>query len=74
MVPSSDVAAQAAPAAEAIRATALDYIEGWFIGDPDRMERALHPELVKRFVVTDETTHRDWIDGMGITKLVEDTR
>ena len=30
----------------AIRATALDYIEGWYTGDPVRMERALHPELV----------------------------
>jgi hypothetical protein len=33
---------------EAIRAVALDYIEGWFDGDAGRMERALHPELVKR--------------------------
>ena len=32
----------------AIVATALDYFEGWFDGDPERMERALHPTLVKR--------------------------
>jgi Putative lumazine-binding len=32
----------------AIVATALDYFEGWFDGDPARMERALHPELAKR--------------------------
>lgn len=32
----------------AIRTAALDYYEGWFDGDPARMERALHPELVKR--------------------------
>ena len=25
-----------------------DYIDGWFDGDADRMEHALHPELVKR--------------------------
>lgn len=34
----------------AIRATALDYIEGWYTGDAARMERALHPHLAKRFL------------------------
>jgi Putative lumazine-binding len=33
---------------DAIRAAALDYIEGWFDGDAGRMDRALHPDLVKR--------------------------
>jgi hypothetical protein len=33
---------------DAIRAIALNYIEGWFDGDAVRMERALHPELMKR--------------------------
>jgi Putative lumazine-binding len=33
---------------DAIVATALDYFEGWFDGDVERMERALHPELAKR--------------------------
>jgi Putative lumazine-binding len=33
---------------EAIRATVLDYFEGWFDGDTGRMDRALHPELAKR--------------------------
>ena len=32
----------------AVVATALDYFEGWFDGDAERMERALHPELAKR--------------------------
>jgi hypothetical protein len=32
----------------AIEATVLDYFEGWFDGDAERMERALHPELAKR--------------------------
>jgi ketosteroid isomerase-like protein len=26
----------------------LDYFEGWFDGDVDRMDRALHDDLVKR--------------------------
>jgi Putative lumazine-binding len=33
---------------EAILATVSDYVEGWFDGDASRMERALHPELMKR--------------------------
>ncbi len=33
---------------DAVRATALDYIEGWYTGDAARMERALHDDLVKR--------------------------
>jgi hypothetical protein len=33
---------------DAIRSVVLDYVEGWFEGDADRMKRALHPELVKR--------------------------
>ena len=33
---------------EAVVAAALDYFEGWFDGDEARMERALHPNLVKR--------------------------
>ena len=32
----------------AIVATVLDYFEGWFDGDAERMERALHPALAKR--------------------------
>jgi ketosteroid isomerase-like protein len=33
---------------ELITRTALDYFEGWFDGDVERMDRALHPDLVKR--------------------------
>ena len=32
----------------AVEACVRDYFEGWFEGDPIRMERALHPELAKR--------------------------
>jgi ketosteroid isomerase-like protein len=31
-----------------IVATALAYFEGWFDGDVERMDRALHPNFVKR--------------------------
>jgi ketosteroid isomerase-like protein len=33
---------------ELITQVALDYFEGWFDGDAVRMDRALHPDLVKR--------------------------
>jgi hypothetical protein len=33
---------------DAIVRAALDYFEGWFEGDADRMRRALHPDLAKR--------------------------
>ena len=33
-----------------IRTALLDYFEGWFDGDPVRMESALHPDLAKRGV------------------------
>ena len=46
--------AQTASEAEAIKQTALDYIEGWYEGNAERMERALHPELAKRIVHTNK--------------------
>jgi ketosteroid isomerase-like protein len=33
---------------ELIRDVVLDYFEAWFDGDDARMDRALHPDLVKR--------------------------
>jgi hypothetical protein len=57
-----------------IRQAALDYIEGWWAGDAARMGRALHPELVKRILVRDPESDREWIDTMGATRLVAGTR
>jgi Putative lumazine-binding len=34
----------------AIRTTVMDYVEGWYEGDAERMNRCLHPCLVKRAV------------------------
>src|ERR1044072_269786 len=45
--------AQAAVDHESIIATAMDYFEGWFNGDAERMARALHPDLTKRGVTVD---------------------
>ena len=38
----------------AIKQTALDYVEGWYEGNAERMERSLHPDLAKRIVNTNE--------------------
>lgn len=66
------------PAAEAdrtaIRQTALDYIEGWYEGNAERMERALHPELAKRIVQTNPQYKRSRLDQMGALSLVQGTR
>ena len=62
------------PEAAAIRRTALDYIEGWYEGDAARMERALHPELAKRIVMTDSATGNSRLDSMGAMTLVQRVR
>ena len=67
-------AAQSAADSAAIRAAALDYVEGWYEGNPERMTRALHPELVKRIVVPDTTTGRSVLQNMGASALVNGTR
>jgi hypothetical protein len=66
--------AQTAADSSAIRATALDYVEGWYDGNAERMSRAVHPELVKRIVVSDTATKRSVIETMGATALVNGTR
>jgi hypothetical protein len=66
--------AQTAADSSSIRATALDYVEGWYEGNPGRMGRALHPELVKRIVASDTATKRSVLENMGASALVNGTR
>ena len=40
--------AQTTADSAAIRETALNYVEGWYTGNADRMRSALHPDLAKR--------------------------
>ena len=44
------ISAQSAKDTVAIKETVLNYIEGYFNQDGKRMEKALHPELVKRSI------------------------
>jgi putative lumazine-binding protein len=65
--------AQSPADAAAIKQTALDYIEGWYEGNAERMERALHPELAKRIVRTNAEGNSR-LDQMSAMTLVQYTR
>src|SRR5436305_14632705 len=65
--------AQSAADAEAIKQTALDYIEGWYEGNAERMERALHPELAKRIVRTNKEGMSN-LGQMSAMTLVQGTK
>jgi hypothetical protein len=79
-VSSSNTQAQTSPAnvsaadAAAIKQTALDYIEGYYEGNAERMERALHPDLAKRIVRTDAKSGRSGLGQMSAMTLVQATR
>ena len=66
--------AQSAADSAGIRAAAMDYIEGYYTGDAERMTRALHPELAKRIVRTDSTSHHSMIQQMSAMTLINGTR
>jgi len=68
----SNTCAQSSGDAAAIKQTALDYIEGWYEGNAERMEKSLHPELAKRIVQTKNGISR--LDQMGAMTLVQGTR
>ena len=71
-VPPRCARAQAAAAdSAAIRAAALDYIEGWYAGDSARMRRAVHPQLAKRVVEARGAT--SGLENMGADALVSAT-
>jgi putative lumazine-binding protein len=70
----SGINAQASDADKtAITQTALDYIEGWYEGNPDRMERALSPDLAKRIVRTDPQG-RSMLQQMSAMGLVQNVK
>lgn len=69
----SPARAQTATDSAAIRATALDYIEGWYQGNAERMERAVHPDLAKRIVNTN-AQGRSVLGHQSAMTLVQNTR
>lgn len=67
------VNAQAPADTSAIKQTALNYIEGWYEGNAERMESALHPELAKRIARTNQEGYSR-LDQMSALALVQGTR
>lgn len=76
----ASAAAPAAPAPidpatrAAIEATCFDYIDGQLEGDPERVARALHPDLAKRRVLGETPDERLGLRRMGKEELVALTR
>ena len=64
---------QTAADSSGIRQAALDYIEGYYEGNAERMARAVHPELAKRIVRVNEQG-RYMLGQMSAMTLLEGTR
>lgn len=58
----------------AIRQAALDYIEGWFEGNAERMDRALHPQLAKRLLEVVSQTGQERFTHLTKDQMVEFTK
>lgn len=57
----------------AIVATALDYIDGFYDADGQRMTRALHEDVAKRDITSDRDTGRETVRNMTAGQLIEVT-
>lgn len=58
---------------DAIKKPALDYIEGYYTADGARMESAIHPDLVKRLVYTDQNG-QNGLANMSALTLIQRTK
>ena len=63
----------ASPEAEAIKRTALNYAEGWYEGDAEKMESALSTDLAKRIVRTNPQG-QGMVSSMTALALIQGTR
>jgi hypothetical protein len=68
----SPAGAQASSASDsaAVRQAALDYVEGWYEGNAERMQRSLHPDLVKRIPVRSERAGTLALQQLSAAELV----
>ena len=64
---------QTAADSAGIRATAHDYIDGWYERDAARMESAVHSHLAKRLVYQDQQGRSRLVD-LTAMELVQSTR
>ena len=58
---------------EAIRRTALNYAEGWYEGNTDKMESSLHRDLAKRNIRTNDKG-QSFLSPLSALGLVQGTR
>jgi hypothetical protein len=58
---------------EAIKRAALNYAEGWYEGNAEKMESALHPDLAKRIARSNDKGQTR-LDQMSAMSLVQGTR
>ena len=56
-----------------IKETALNYIEGFYNSDWQRMSKAIHPELAKRIIVKDSLGNI-MLQNMGSSQLLYNTK
>lgn len=68
------VGAQSAEDTLAVRNTVLDYLEGWYTGDAERMSKALYTGLVKRRITTLPQTGGSYVEQVGYSDMVEFTK
>ena len=57
----------------AIRQAALDYVEGWYEGEPERMRRSLHPALVKRALKREAAGGLEYLNYLTQEEMVAAT-
>ncbi|HKX84084.1 MAG TPA: nuclear transport factor 2 family protein [Pyrinomonadaceae bacterium] len=65
--------AQADADRDAIKRAALNYAEGWYEGNADKMESSLHPDLAKRIVRTNDKG-QSALSPLSALGLVQGTR
>jgi hypothetical protein len=65
--------AQQANDLETIRQAALDYAQGWYEGDTERMRRCLHSDLAKRAILRDPQTGAERFSHLSQQRMVEKT-
>ncbi|MBI1938239.1 MAG: nuclear transport factor 2 family protein [Ignavibacteriales bacterium] len=56
-----------------IKETCFNYLEGWYEGNAERMEKAIHPDLAKRIVRADPQG-RQRLDQMSALTLIQFVR
>ncbi len=58
---------------DAIRQACLDYVEGWYEADSQRMRRSLHPALVKRMLKRESPDGLEYLNYLTQDEMVAAT-